>query len=51
MKAIIEIELSGDFGENLSEDEVEHLLDLVIKEGSESYCMTGRYILKEIIEN
>lgn len=51
MKVLIELELSGDFSEDLSEDEIEEMLDKVIEYGSESCCLTGKYVLKKVINN
>ncbi|NRG30725.1 hypothetical protein [Niallia circulans] len=50
MKALIEIEITGDVGVNLSDDDIHEILDFVIEEGAESGHLTGRYVIKEIIE-
>lgn len=51
MKLLIEIKISGDFEENLDEENIERILDAVICDGAESVCCTGSYVIKEIIEN
>lgn len=51
MKALIEVEITGDFTEDLSETEVIELLDVVICEGAEGVALTGSYVIKKIIEN
>jgi hypothetical protein len=50
MKALIEIEITGDFTEDLSEKEIHELLTAVVCEGAASCALTGNYVIKEIIE-
>jgi hypothetical protein len=50
MRVIIELSLSGDTGDGLTDDQIEAILDKVIEYGSEDCCLTGRYVLKEILE-
>lgn len=50
MKALIEIEITGDFTENLTDAEIDALLDAVIGDGADACCLTGTFDIKEIIE-
>lgn len=45
MRVIVEIELTGDFDEEvMTDEEKEDLLDEVLYSGAESFCMTGKVI-------
>jgi hypothetical protein len=50
MRAIIEIEITGDFEEPLTNDGINDILTAVICDGADSVALTGRYVIKEIIE-
>lgn len=39
MKVLIELELSGDFSDNLGVEEIEQILDKVIEYGSKDCCL------------
>ena len=50
MKVVIELKLTGDFAEGLDDDSIEEMIDKVIEYGSESCCLTGRYVIREVLE-
>ncbi|MFG3613117.1 hypothetical protein [Rummeliibacillus stabekisii] len=43
MKALIEIEVTGDFEEPLSNDDIIDILNAVIRDGAESVCLDAKY--------
>jgi hypothetical protein len=46
IKVLIELEISGDFEEGLSEEEIEKFLDTIIENGARSNHCDGRYIIE-----
>lgn len=43
MRATIELEITGDFEEPLSNDEIIDILNAVIIDGADSGCLTANY--------
>lgn len=50
MKAVIELEITGDFKEPLSNDGIIDVLDAVIKDGADSVCLCADYRILEVVE-
>jgi uncharacterized OsmC-like protein len=50
MKVLVELEITGDFDQDLDEDKVEEIVDMVIDCGCESYCLYGTANIKQILE-
>jgi hypothetical protein len=50
LKALVEIEITGDFEEGLTDDEVKQILDKVIEDGADLYYLTGKCELLKIYE-
>jgi hypothetical protein len=48
MKALIELEITGDFDEPLSNDGVIDILNAVILDGADSCCLSARYKIIEV---
>jgi hypothetical protein len=48
MRALIEIEITGDFGEPLSNDSLLDIMNAVIVDGADSVCLTANYVIKEV---
>ncbi|MED3649982.1 hypothetical protein [Heyndrickxia sporothermodurans] len=50
MKAILEVEITGEFNEPLTNDGVVDILNAVIKDGADSVCLDANYRIIEVIE-
>jgi hypothetical protein len=50
MKVLAYVEVSGDFGDNLTEDDVDEILDALADSAGESTCTTVRINVREYIE-
>jgi hypothetical protein len=50
MKAVIEIEITGDFEEPLNNDGIIDVLNAVIIDGAESVCLNAKYKIIEASE-
>jgi hypothetical protein len=50
MRAIIEIEITGDFEEPLNNDGIIDVLNAVIKDGADSVCLSAEYKIIEVPE-
>ncbi|MBW3113546.1 hypothetical protein KYJ26_16955 [Bacillus sp. MCCB 382] len=48
MKALIEIEVTGNFEEPLSNDSIIDILNAVIVDGADSVCLDANYVIKEV---
>jgi hypothetical protein len=48
MKAVIEIEITGDFEEPLNNDGIIDVLNAVIIDGADSVCLTAKYKIIEV---
>lgn len=50
MKVLAYINISGDFEENMSEDEIDEILDELAYSAGESTCTTVRINVKEYLD-
>lgn len=50
VKAIIEIEITGDFGEPLSNEDIIELLNDVIIDGAKANCLDSSYQLIKMLK-
>lgn len=50
MKAVIELEITGDFDEPLSNDGIIDILNAVILDGADSVCLNAKYKIIEVTE-
>ena len=50
MKVKLILELDGDFEDELSNEEVEEIVEIVIKDGAEVNCCSSKIEVLEIIE-
>lgn len=50
MKAIIEIEITGEFCQALDDDLILDTIESVIESGAESFCLSASYRLIEITD-
>ena len=48
MKALVEIEITGEFEEPLTNDGVIDILNFVICEGAEAGCLDGKYKIIQV---
>lgn len=48
MKALVEIEITGEFEEPLTNDGVIDILNFVICEGAEAGCLDGKYRIIQV---
>jgi len=48
MKALIEIEITGEFEEPLSNDDIVDILNAVIVDGADSVAMDGKYRIIQV---
>ena len=51
MKLLLEVEITGDFEERLTNDSIIDILNAVIVEGAESVALNGRYKIIEVYDN
>ena len=51
MKALIEIEITGDFEEPLNNDEIIDILNAVIRDGADSVCLYGSYKIIQVYKD
>lgn len=50
MKALIEIEITGDFEEPLTNDDMVGILNAVIVEGADSVALDGKYRIIQVFK-
>jgi hypothetical protein len=50
MKALIELEVTGDFEEPLNNDGIIDILNAVIKDGADAVCLSANYKIVEVRE-
>lgn len=50
MKALLEVEITGDFEEPLSNDDIINVLNAVIEDGAEAVCLNANYKIIEVSE-
>lgn len=48
MKALIELEITGDFEEPLSNDSIIDILNCVVCDGAESVCLNANYKIIQV---
>ena len=51
MKVLLELEITGDFEEPLTNDGVIDILNAAIVDGSESICLDANYKIIKVIES
>jgi hypothetical protein len=48
MRALIEIEITGDFEEPLTNDSIIDILNAVVRDGADSVALTANYVIKAV---